>query len=128
MPRFLFRNRWFALVWAVGVLASIGLFFSEGGGQEDLAQATETIRENAEFARNEPEAEPTFLDETEEEEAEEPAFAEEEPATGTRRVMTAKMRLGRPAAGEADTDGEDDGAETYVILDSGTAIPEDGDF
>lgn len=128
MPRFLFRNRWIALVWAVGVLASIGVFFSDDGGHKDLARATETIRENAEFASGEQEPETTFLDE--EDPAEEAVFAEEEeePATGTRRVMTAKMRLGTPRPGEGDTEGEDDAVETYVILDPQTAIAEGEDF
>ena len=128
MPRFLFRNRWIALAWAVGVLASIGVFFSDGGGQEDLAKAAETIRENVEYASGEPQPEATFADE--EDAAEDPVFAEEEeePATGTRRVMTARMRLGTPRPGEGGGQDEDDGVETYVILDPQTAIPEGDDL
>ena len=128
MPRFLFRNRWIALVWALGVLASIGVFFSDGGGQEDLAKAAETIRENAEFASSQQEPEATFVEEDEAaQETDEVVFAEEEePATGTRRVMTAKMRLGTPRPGEGGA--EDDEVETYVILDPQTAIPEGEDF
>jgi hypothetical protein len=42
--------------------------------------------------------------------------------------MTAKMRLGTPRPGEGSAEGEDDEAETYVILDPQTAIPEGEDF
>lgn len=112
MPGFLFRNRWIAFVWAMGVLASIGVFFSDGGGQEELVRATETIRENAAFTSSQQEPEAIFLDE-----AEEPVFTEEEePATGTLRP------------GEASADGEEDEAETYVILDPQAVIAEGEDF
>ena len=118
MARFLFRNRWIALVWVVGVLASIGVFFSEGGGQEDLARAAESIRENSEFAEGPAEEEPADFSEEEEEPAPEESEAA---ASGGQKVRL--VSSSRDAEAE-----EDDGAETYVILDRNAAVPEDGDF
>jgi hypothetical protein len=44
MSQLLFRNRWFALVWALLICFSISRFFDEGGGQEQLTKAAADIR------------------------------------------------------------------------------------
>lgn len=44
MTQLLFRNRWFALIWALGLCFTISRFFGEGGGQEELAKAADDIR------------------------------------------------------------------------------------
>jgi hypothetical protein len=44
MTQLLFRNRWFALLWAVAICFSISRFFGDGGGQEQLAKAAADIR------------------------------------------------------------------------------------
>ena len=44
MSQLLFRNRWFALLWALLICFSISRFFDDGGGQEQLAKAAENIR------------------------------------------------------------------------------------
>lgn len=41
----LFRNWKFAALWAVGISASIGTFFTEGGGHEELELSAKQIRE-----------------------------------------------------------------------------------
>ncbi|HMO68080.1 MAG TPA: hypothetical protein PKE25_05360 [Novosphingobium sp.] len=117
MPRFLFRNRWFALVWVLATLVSIGVFFSEGGAHQDLEKAAATIRENADIAQAAGEHQSDAFAEDEE-----PASADEEDAAQGPR----KVRL--VSSGSGQEDGEDDGAETYVILDPQTAIPEGDDF
>ena len=40
MTRLLFRNKWFALVWAISICFTIARFFGEGGGHEKLQVAT----------------------------------------------------------------------------------------
>ena len=45
MHRALFTNWKFALLWAIGISASIAAFFSEGGGHEQLAESAQQIRE-----------------------------------------------------------------------------------
>ncbi len=44
MTQLLFRNRWFALLWAVAICFSISRFFGDGGGQEQLKKAADDIR------------------------------------------------------------------------------------
>ncbi|MCZ8322005.1 MAG: hypothetical protein ACK442_14640 [Novosphingobium sp.] len=44
MQQLLFRDWRFALLWAIGLTASVAAFFSEGGGHEQLSQQTEQIR------------------------------------------------------------------------------------
>ena len=44
MTQLLFRNRWFALLWALGLCFTISRFFGDGGGQEQLAKAADDIR------------------------------------------------------------------------------------
>ena len=44
MTQLLFRNRWFALLWAVAICFSISRFFGDGGGQQQLAKAAADIR------------------------------------------------------------------------------------
>ena len=44
MTQLLFRNRWFALAWALALCFAISRFFGEEGGQQQLAQAAEDIR------------------------------------------------------------------------------------
>lgn len=38
MPSFLFRNRWIAIAWVLGVLGAVGFFF--GGGGRDILDST----------------------------------------------------------------------------------------
>jgi hypothetical protein len=40
MTKLLFRNKWFALVWAISICFTIARFFGEGGGHEKLQVAT----------------------------------------------------------------------------------------
>ena len=40
MTRLLFRNKWFALAWAISICFTIARFFGEGGGHEKLQVAT----------------------------------------------------------------------------------------
>lgn len=125
MPKFLFRNRWLALVWAFGVLISISVFFSEGGGQENLAKAAEDLRGKAEFAEAPGEdAEDAGFAPVDEE----VTFADDEPAEAGGKPVKAKLRLGVPQPGGDDSESADDAAETYVILEPNTAIEEDGEF
>lgn len=44
MYQLLFRNWKLALVWALGVSISVGLFFAEGGRHEELESNVEKIR------------------------------------------------------------------------------------
>jgi hypothetical protein len=44
MTQLLFRNRWFALLWALALCFTISRFFGDGGGQEQLAKAADDIR------------------------------------------------------------------------------------
>jgi hypothetical protein len=44
MTQLLFRNRWFALIWAIGICFAIARFFDVGGGQEELQKAASDIR------------------------------------------------------------------------------------
>ncbi len=44
MTQLLFRNRWFALLWALAICFSISRFFGDGGGQQQLAQPASEIR------------------------------------------------------------------------------------
>jgi hypothetical protein len=45
MHRALFTNWKFALLWAVGISASVAAFFAEGGGHEQLEASAEQIRD-----------------------------------------------------------------------------------
>lgn len=43
MYQLIFRDVRVAALWVIGVVASVALFFSEGGGQRKLAQAAQEI-------------------------------------------------------------------------------------
>ena len=43
MTRLLFRNKWFALAWAISICFTIARFFGEGGGHEKLQLATAQV-------------------------------------------------------------------------------------
>ncbi len=45
MNQLIFRNWKFALLWAIGIFASIGAFFANDGGHEKLEQAAVQISE-----------------------------------------------------------------------------------
>lgn len=72
MQRLLFRDWRFALLWAIGLTASVAAFFSQGGGHEDLAKRTEEIKSSRQAAEqaageagSQPAAEPTVIEEDE---------------------------------------------------------------
>jgi hypothetical protein len=44
MTKLLFRNRWFALAWAIALCFSIARFFDVGGGQQELQEKAAEIR------------------------------------------------------------------------------------
>ena len=44
MYQLIFRDVRIAALWVIGIAASVALFFSEGGGQEKLAQTADQIR------------------------------------------------------------------------------------
>jgi hypothetical protein len=44
MGQLIFRNKWVALIWVIGLLASLGAFFSKGGGVEALDQTVDRMR------------------------------------------------------------------------------------
>ena len=57
MQHLLFRDWRFALLWAIGLTASVAAFFSQGGGHEELAKSTREI-EAARQAQDETSANP----------------------------------------------------------------------
>jgi hypothetical protein len=72
MQRLLFRDWRFALLWAIGLTASVAAFFSQGGGHEDLARRTDEIKasrqameQSAGEAQPQPAVEPTVIEEDE---------------------------------------------------------------
>lgn len=44
MMQLLFRNRWLALMWVAVLLISIGSYFGEGGGHEQVDRASAQLR------------------------------------------------------------------------------------
>jgi hypothetical protein len=46
MQQLIFRNWKFALLWAVGTIASIGAFFADDGGHKKLEQAAAKVSES----------------------------------------------------------------------------------
>jgi len=66
MTQLLFRNRWFALLWAVAICFSISRFFGDGGGQEQLAKAAADIRTKRVEAARAESAEQQYLEESQE--------------------------------------------------------------
>lgn len=105
MPKFLFRNRWFALGWVVLTLVSAGAFVAEGGGLSKLRQAPAAAsRQQPTIAASDPSAVPEVLAvETEEEES-------------------AASAEGASAGSEDETESDD-----YVVLDDSTPIQEASD-
>lgn len=83
MHRALFNSWKFALLWAIGISASVAAFFADGGGHEQLEASAEQIREkrgNADRTET-PESEPVeqpapAATPSEEDEPDEPAFGE----------------------------------------------------
>ena len=98
MQKLIFRNRWIALVWALGLLMSTVAFFGEGGGSEQLDQAATQIRAKRQPAEPAPVASP--VDEGWDEDAEEAAAPDDGAAPG------------------------DELADSYVVIDSASPIPE----
>lgn len=86
MTRLLFTNWKVALLWAIGISASVAAFFADGGGHEQLEASAEQIREKRgnpyrdQTEAAEPAAAPARVaapvEEPEEAEPEEPAFGE----------------------------------------------------
>jgi hypothetical protein len=84
MHRALFTNWKFALLWAVGISASVAAFFAEGGGHEQLEASAEQIRDKRSnpYRQDASEAEPapqptaTAAPVLAEDEAAEPEFGE----------------------------------------------------
>ncbi len=44
MYQLLFRSRWFAAIWVVATLISIGTYVSKGGGSEKIDKAVSSIQ------------------------------------------------------------------------------------
>lgn len=81
MHRALFTNWKFALLWAIGISASVAAFFADGGGHEQLEASAQQIREkrsNPYRKDAEPEVQPAAVAPAPapEAEPEEPAFGE----------------------------------------------------
>jgi hypothetical protein len=78
MTQLLFRDWRFALLWAIGISASVAAFFADGGGQERLAANAQEIREKRGAAHRQGanEAQPIAGAPESEEEPAEPAFGE----------------------------------------------------
>ena len=62
MTQLLFRNRWFALLWALGLCFTISRFFGDGGGQEQLAKAADDIRSKRAAAEAQSKAQAEYED------------------------------------------------------------------
>lgn len=54
MYQLIFRNWKVAALWAVGLTASVGAFFSDGGGHEQLEHSADQIRESRAQASSSP--------------------------------------------------------------------------
>lgn len=114
MHRALFSNWKIALLWAIGISASVAAFFADGGGHEQLEQSAQQIRDkrsnpyrddtaNFEVA---PEPVPAArADPASEEEPDEPAFGEpsEEPGIdGEEQAMPTASAPRKPAEAEEE--------------------------
>lgn len=112
MPKFIFRSRWIAIVWAMGVLFSIGTFFSDGGGQEKLTQAASDIRAKQQATVNQAQVAQANVEVAEiEDAAEDGGFAGDEAIRPD------------PVRGAAiDPDSSEPDADSYVILDRSATI------
>lgn len=107
MPKFIFRSRWIAIIWAMGVLFSIGTFFSQGGGQEKLTKAASDIRAQQQAKVTQASVEVAEIQDP----AEDGGFAGDEAVRS------------EPVRGEAvDPDGGEPDADSYVILDRSATI------
>jgi hypothetical protein len=83
MQRALFTSWKIALLWVIGISASVAAFFADGGGHEQLEASAEQIREKRGNADRQPTDEPQPVVQpapaaapAEEAEPEEPAFDE----------------------------------------------------
>jgi hypothetical protein len=83
MHRVLFSSWKIALLWAIGISASVAAFFADGGGHEQLEVSAEQIREKRGNADRQETAEPQPAEQpapattpSEEDEPDEPAFGE----------------------------------------------------
>ncbi len=113
MHRALFSSWKFALLWAIGISASVAAFFADGGGHEQLAQSAQQIREkrgtaqrkNAEQAPPvvQPSAAAAHADEADEPEPEEPAFGEPMTDEVEGETSAAPMPAPKPS-GEGEED------------------------
>lgn len=109
MARWIFRNRWIAFFWAIGLLVSISVFFGKDGGQEKLAQAASEIRAQRQAPSPTPQPE---VD----------AAATESGYWGEDGEGDGQSDLSRGSA--VDNGSGDEEADSYVILDASTPIEE----
>lgn len=123
MYKAIFRNRWIAMLWVLGMLVSVGLFFARGGGQERLAAATNTITSGKTAFDEAPERAEALV--TDDQASDDGAMNDEEDATLGEEHRSSNSLRGktltlarRPAEGD---EGDGDEAETYVIIDRNSA-------
>ncbi len=112
MHRILFSNWKVALLWAIGISASVAAFFADGGGHEQLEQSAQQIRDKraspyredaADFEAAREPAPAASADPASEEESDEPAFGEPSEDPGIEGEEQAAPAASAPRkAAEAD--------------------------
>jgi hypothetical protein len=113
MHRALFNSWKFALLWAIGISASVAAFFADGGGHEQLEASAEQIREKrgspyrqeAEAARPVPQPAVAAVDPATEDEPDEPEFGEpmfDPSADGEAKPKPVAPPVRKPAADEEE--------------------------
>jgi hypothetical protein len=112
MYRALFSNWKFALLWAIGISASVAAFFADGGGHEQLEVSAQQIREK----RSNPDRQDA--------QAEEPVAA---PAPAPSAVPASEEEDEEPAFGEPSLDPGMDGGEQAALPGPATQQPAEGE-
>lgn len=114
MIRLLFRNRWIAFFWMLGILASVAMFFSAGGGHEQLARAASDVEAGNKAPAFSADGYQAFA-EPDDAYADPDDQSVSDPDRPSARGKTKSFTLvTRPAAGDEAEEGD---AETYVVLD-----------
>jgi hypothetical protein len=113
MHRALFTNWKFALLWAIGISASVAAFFADGGGHEELAANAEQIREKRGNAYREDAGEAQPIEQaapatppSDEAELEEPTFGEPMIDEFDGETQAAPKPAAKPS-GEGEAEGEE---------------------
>ncbi len=111
MQKLLFRNRYFAAIWALAMLASVAAFFGNDGGNQQIEEAAKAIRAQKQDMTRPGEASPVVIeDET----------SDEELSADEQQVDEADSADAGEDAGAGDSD-------TYVVMDKSTQVEEASD-